>query len=78
MPIIHMGSTFGLTEQTLTLFPSWEFATKFFGDEVDSYLLTFKNRANEHLTGGHVTHYEMEKVQVEDGRWVVRVIQHVK
>lgn len=78
MPLIHMGSSFGLTEQTLTLFPSREFATLFFADEVVSYEMTFKHRANEYLTGGHVSHYEVEREQVKDGRWIVKVTQHVK
>ena len=55
LPMVHMGVNFGLTEQILTLFPSRAFATEFFPDEVDAYILTFERRANEHLVGGHVT-----------------------
>jgi hypothetical protein len=78
MPIIHLGSTFGLTEQALTLFPSRDFATVFFSDEVDAYVTTFKNRANEYLTGGHVTHYDVQKQQVREGFWIVKVIQYAR
>jgi hypothetical protein len=78
MPLIHMGaSNFGLTEQTLTLFSSREFATEFFPDEVDGYVATFENRANKYLTGGHVTGYRVEKETTEEGRIVVKVIQNV-
>ena len=58
LPMIHAT---GLTEQVLTLFPSREFATEFFPEEVDGYILTFTNRANKYLTGGHVQGYEVEK-----------------
>ena len=78
LPLIHMGSSFGLTEQTLTLSPSREFATRFFSDEVDDYFHLFDSRANEYLIGGHVTHYELHKERVPDGRFIVKVIQHVR
>jgi len=78
LPLVHMGLNFGLTEQTLTLFPSKDFATEFFPDEVDGYILTFERRANEHLVGGHVTGYAFTKEETEDGRVIVRVTQHVR
>jgi hypothetical protein len=81
LPLIHVSVSptlgFGLTEQTLTLMPSRDFATQFFTDEVDGYIATFENRANKHLTGGHVKGYEIQKEPTDDGRWVVRVIQNV-
>jgi hypothetical protein len=78
MPIIHIGiNQYGLTEQTLTLFPDRKFATEFFPDEVDSYILVFKKRADKYLTGGHVTGYEVHKETTQDGRIVVRVNQNV-
>jgi len=53
LPLIHISTTgpvgFGLTEQTLTLFPDRSFATEFFPDEVDGYVRTFKNRADKYL-----------------------------
>jgi len=80
LPLIHMSPTFGFgsTEQTLTLMPSREFATQFFADEVDGYIATFENRANQYLTGGHVKGYEVTKEPTDDGRWVVKVIQRVE
>ena len=80
LPLIHVSMNqalgFGLTEQTLTLFPDRNFATEFFADEVDGYIETFQNRV-KYLTGGHVTAWEVHKEPTDDGRVVVRVIQHV-
>ena len=77
LPFIHMGSNFGLTEQVLTLFPDRSFATEFFPDEVDGYILTFEHRANKYLIGGHVTSYQFQKVDTGDGRVIVQVTQNV-
>jgi hypothetical protein len=81
LPLIHVSVNqifgFGLTEQALTLFPDRDFATKFFPDEVENYVATFQNRANKYLTGGHVTHYEIQQERTDDGRVIVKVIQHV-
>jgi len=81
LPLIHVSANqvfgFGLTEQTLTLFPDRNLATEFFKDEVESYILTFKNRANKYLIGGHVTSYEVTTEPADDGRVVVKVTQHV-
>jgi len=45
LPLIHISSTpylgYGLSEQTLTLFPDRKFATELFDDEVDKYILAF-------------------------------------
>lgn len=80
LPLIHISLNqamgFGLTEQTLTLFPDRNFATEFFPDEVDGYIATFEHR-QKYLTGGHVTGWEIHKEPTADGRVVVRVIQHV-
>lgn len=82
LPLIHISNTaylgFGLTEQTLTLFPDRRFATVFFPDEVDSYISTFKSRAEKYLAGGHVVGYDILKEPTEDGRIVVKVVQRVK
>jgi hypothetical protein len=82
LPLIHISVSptlgFGMTEQTLTLMPSKEFATQFFPDEVDGYIATFENRAKQYLTGGHVTGYKVEKLPTDDGRFVVKVIQNVE
>ena len=78
LPLIHIGlNQYGLTEQTLTLFPDREFATKFFEDEVETYILAFQRRANKYLTGGHVTGYDVFPEKTQDGRVIVRVVQHV-
>ncbi len=78
MPHISLsGTSFGRTEQFLTLMPSKSLATEFFPDEVDTYISIFKRRI-EHLVGGHVTGYELEKELAKDGRIVVRVTQNVQ
>lgn len=75
LPLVHVSS--GLTEETLTLFSSREFATEFFPDEVDKFLNLFEARAQKYLVGGHVTGYEFHKVQTPEGRVIVRVTQNV-
>ena len=81
LPLIHITTNqvlgFGLTEQTLTLYPDRDFATQFFSDEVDGYIATFENRAGKYLTGGHVTGYKCSKEPADNGRVIVKVIQYV-
>jgi hypothetical protein len=81
LPLIHVSPNtylgYGMTEQTLTLFPDRKFATQFFPDEVDNYILAFESRAQKYLSGGHVTGYVVNKESTGDGRVVVRVVQHV-
>ena len=81
LPLVHITLNqvmgYGLTEQTLTLYPSREFATKFFKDEVQSYIKAFKWRADKYLTGGHVVGYELFTEDTDDGRVIVRVMQNV-
>ena len=76
LPIIHLGGEFGKTEQTLTLFPDRNFATEFFPDEVEAYVSTFRNRI-PYLIGGHSKNYEVYPENTDDGRVIVRVVQHV-
>jgi len=77
LPLIHLGRTdFGKTEETLTLFPDIDFATKFFPDEVDGYIATFENRIKL-LTGGHVKDYKISQEPTEDNRVIVKVVQNV-
>jgi hypothetical protein len=80
LPLIHVSNNqaigFGLTEETLTLFPDRNFATEFFADEVEQYISTFKNRT-KYLTGGHVTGWEVFPEPTDSGRVIVRVVQHV-
>ena len=77
-PQISLSPTsFGKTEQVLTLMPDKNFATEFFPDEVDSFIQVFRNRMN-HLVGGHVTGYEFNQESTKDGRVLVRVTQNVE
>lgn len=77
LPIIHMGKPdFGRTEEILTVFSDKNFATEFFPDEVEGYISTFKNRL-PHITGGHVKAWEIYPEPTDDGRVIVRVVQHV-
>jgi hypothetical protein len=82
LPLIHMTPVgpfgFGLTEQTITVFPDRNLATEFYPDEAEHYVLTFKNRADKYLTGGHVTKYDVSTEPTDDGRVIVVVIQHVR
>jgi hypothetical protein len=78
IPAIHINDqNFGYTEQILTLLPGSELATPFFPDEVNHYILMFKNRT-KHLTGGHVTGYDLVEEMRDDGRVIVRVTQNVR
>jgi hypothetical protein len=81
-PLIHVTLNqvmgYGLTEQTLTLYPDRNFATEFFPDEVDTYIEAFKWRADKYLTGGHVVSYDLSKEETNDGRIIVRVTQNVR
>lgn len=78
LPIVHLGDQFGRTEQVLTLFPDSRFATLFHPDEVEGYLLTFKNRAEKYLQSGNVVSYQFERESVVGTNLVrVRVIQNV-
>jgi hypothetical protein len=77
LPMVHLTDRFGLTEQFLTLFPDRSFATEFFPDEVEAYIATFERRANQYLTGGHVTSYSFSKENTDDNRVIVKVVQNV-
>ena len=78
IPLVHLGTRFGLTEQVMTLFPDSNFATLFHPDEVDNYIQLFQNRAESYLKGGNVISYEFQK-EIVPGTGLVRVqvIQHV-
>lgn len=78
LPMIQVdGQSIGLTSQVLTLTPDTNFATRFFDDEVENFMLMFKNRTR-YLTGGHVKDYALSKVREADGRIIVRVDQYVE
>jgi hypothetical protein len=63
-------------EQFLTLFPDRNFATEFYQDEVQFYIDAFKVNIAR-LSGGHVTGYQIFPETTDDGRVVVKVVQHV-
>ncbi len=72
------GESADRAEQIFTLFPDKDFATKFFGDEVQTYVADFQTVADKQLRGGHVIGYEYEIEGTDDGRYIVRVIQNVQ
>ena len=74
VPLIHLST--GLAEQTLTLLPGREFATEFFQDEVEGYVIMFENRA-KYFTGGHVTGYQVNRIPIDNDRVIVQVVQNV-
>ena len=80
LPLIHLGvenpAGHGRTEEVLTLFPSREFATKFFSEEVDGFVATIRNRT-KYLVGSHVKGYTISTEETDDGRFYIMVVQHV-
>jgi hypothetical protein len=78
LPMIQVdGQAFGAVQQVLTLMPDINFASRFFPEEVEGYILTFRNRAR-YFIGGHVKDYEFHKERQSDGRIIVRVVQYVE
>jgi hypothetical protein len=75
--IVVSGTSFGRTEQVLTLVPDKSFASAFFPEEVDTYIQVFQNRQG-HLVGGHVAGYDFAKEPASGGRFYVRALQHVE
>jgi hypothetical protein len=71
------GNSIGQTEQVLTLLSGREQATAFHKDEIETYILFFNNR-QQYFTGGHVKGYTLSEVEKGDGRYYVKVIQHVE
>jgi hypothetical protein len=71
------GNNVGQTEQVLTRLSGREQATAFHIDEIETYILFFNNR-QQYLTGGHVKGYSLSQVPKGDGRYYVKVIQHVE
>lgn len=77
LPTVQVGgNAHGLATQVLTLMPDKNFATRFFDDEVEDYIATFKNRLTLFM-GGHVKGYDFFREPQPDGRVVVKVIQLV-
>jgi len=77
LPMISLSPTsYGKTEQFMTLLGDKNLATEFSPDEVNNYVLIFKNRT-KYLEGGHVTGYEFDLEETESGRVIIRVTQNV-
>jgi hypothetical protein len=74
LPVINVSS--GSADQILTLTPDKNGARKFFADEVDLYIDSFKKRM-KHFVGGHVTGYILTKENAVGGLFIVKVTQHV-
>jgi len=74
--IVVSGTSFGRTEEVLTLVPDKNFASAFFPEDVETYIQVFKNRQGM-LVGGHVREYEIAKEPASAGRFYVRATQHV-
>jgi hypothetical protein len=67
----------GTVQQVLTLFNDRKFATEFFPDEVGEFMRFFKSVADAQMVGGHVKGYTLQKEDAGNGRFAVKVIQHV-
>ena len=72
LPVININT--GSAELTLTA--DRNTARKFFPDEVDLYIDSFKKRM-KHFVGGHVTAYILTKENAVGELFIVRVTQHV-
>ena len=74
LPLVHYsrhfaGETF---EEVMTLVPDRNFATEFLAGDVDRYIQTFRNAAEEKF-GGPVRRFKYDKHPTPDGRVVVVV-----
>jgi hypothetical protein len=76
LPLMRMFDSPQPIEEFLTLYPDKNFATNFFPDEVTRTTDLLRKRLLN-LTGGHVIGYDLEEEQTEDGRFIIKVIQHV-
>jgi hypothetical protein len=79
VPSRHLGIggvTSGSVQEFLTLVGDRNLATGFFPDELPLYVKTFE-ACTSYLTGGHVTGYSIDIEDGNDGRKIVKVVQHV-
>jgi hypothetical protein len=60
----------------MTLFPNREFASEFFSDEIGFYVDSVRSYLRS-ITGGHVIGYDVSTEETPDGRFIVKVVQHV-
>jgi hypothetical protein len=82
IPLVHISTDTpflrqGMTEQVLTLFPSKDFATEFYPEQVQGYIDLFRSNALSHLVGGRITGYDFVREETEEGLVIVKVIQNV-
>ncbi len=82
IPLVHISTDTpfmrqGLTEQVLTLFPSKDFATEFYPEQVQGYIDLFRSNASSHLVGGRITGYDFVRENTEEGLVIVKVTQNV-
>ena len=77
LPLVHYSRHFsGVSyEEVMTLVPDRDFATEFNPAEVDLYINTFRDAAEEKF-GGPVRRYYYSKHGTDDGRVFVVVNQH--
>jgi hypothetical protein len=74
LPLVHYSRHFAgeSFEEVMTLVPDRNFATEFKVEEVDRYIQTFRNAAEEKY-GGPVRRFKYEKNPTPDGRVYVVV-----
>ena|SRR5271163_51531 len=74
LPLVHYSRHFaGVTyEEVMTLVPDRNFATEFQPQDVDKYIYTFREAAEEKF-GGPVRKFHYSKHPTEDGRVFVVV-----
>jgi hypothetical protein len=79
LPLVHYSRFFAgeRYEEVMTLVPDRNFATEFAANDVDRYIQTFKNAAEEKY-GGPVRLYNYNKYEADDGRVYVVVTQNVR
>ncbi len=78
LPLVHYSRQFAGEhyEEVMTLVPDRNFATEFRAGEVDRYIETFRNAAEEKY-GGPVRKFKYEKFDAGNDRVYVVVSQHV-
>jgi hypothetical protein len=74
LPLVHYSRHFAgeSFEEVMTLVPDRNFATEFSAVDVDRYIQTFRNAAEEKY-GGPVRRFKYEKYPTPDGRVYVVV-----
>jgi hypothetical protein len=77
LPLMRIFDSPQPIEEFLTLYPDKNFATNFFPDEMTRTMDLLKRRLLN-MAGGHVIGYDVEQEPTEDGRFIIKVIQHVR